>query len=384
MEHIDFDRHNAEVKEVWDAFNAGRPIRVPIVVGTNPRIVIFNEETNPGRVTFRDYIADPDLMMRYQLIHQDWVRHNIPQDAEMGLPSEGWNLHVDFQNFYEAAWLGCEVVYYDDQVPDTRPLLTDDRKNLLFDRGIPDPFGGWMAKNREYYEYFKSKVEEGYEYKGRPVISATPCALGTDGPFTVACSLRGAPEMCMDLLLDPDYAHRLLDFITEAAIVRIKAWKSYLGQEPVTQSWGFADDSIALLSTEMYKEHILPYHRRLVETFSKGGPNSIHLCGDASRHFKTLQEELNIQSFDTGYPIDHGWVRRTLGPGVHISGGPNVGLLKFGSPSDVERETARILQSGIMEGGKFVLREGNNLPPGVPLENLWAMYKAGKKYGVYP
>jgi uroporphyrinogen-III decarboxylase len=36
-----------------------------------------------------------------------------------------------------------------------------------------------------------------------------------------------------------------------------------------------------------------------------------------------------------------------------------------------------------MEGGRFVLREGNNLAPGIPLENLWAMYDTVKEYGVY-
>jgi uroporphyrinogen-III decarboxylase len=36
-----------------------------------------------------------------------------------------------------------------------------------------------------------------------------------------------------------------------------------------------------------------------------------------------------------------------------------------------------------MEGGKFILREGNNLAPFTPLENLWAMYETAKEYGRY-
>jgi uroporphyrinogen-III decarboxylase len=49
----------------------------------------------------------------------------------------------------------------------------------------------------------------------------------------------------------------------------------------------------------------------------------------------------------------------------------------------VREETIRILQSGVMEGGKFILREGNNLAPSTPLENLWTMYDTGKEYGQY-
>jgi uroporphyrinogen-III decarboxylase len=42
----------------------------------------------------------------------------------------------------------------------------------------------------------------------------------------------------------------------------------------------------------------------------------------------------------------------------------------------------RILQSGVLEGGRFLLREGNNLAPGTPLENTEAMYYAGREFGV--
>lgn len=36
-----------------------------------------------------------------------------------------------------------------------------------------------------------------------------------------------------------------------------------------------------------------------------------------------------------------------------------------------------------MEGGRFVLREGNNLAPCTPVENVEAMYGAGKIFGLY-
>ncbi|HQI75774.1 MAG TPA: uroporphyrinogen decarboxylase family protein, partial [Candidatus Latescibacteria bacterium] len=49
----------------------------------------------------------------------------------------------------------------------------------------------------------------------------------------------------------------------------------------------------------------------------------------------------------------------------------------------VRAEVKRILGSGIMEGGRFVLREGNNLAPGVPMENLRAMWDAVHEFGTY-
>lgn len=58
-------------------------------------------------------------------------------------------------------------------------------------------------------------------------------------------------------------------------------------------------------------------------------------------------------------------------------------VLRYGTPAQVRQETLRILRSGVMEGGKFILREGNNLAPGTPLENLHAMYETAKEAGRY-
>ena len=109
----------------------------------------------------------------------------------------------------------------------------------------------------------------------------------------------------------------------------------------------------------------------------------MHLCGDATRHFPMLRDELNVMSFDTGFPVDHGRLRQTLGPDVEILGGPEVTLLRHGTPEAVYERTRAILQSGVMEGGRFILREGNNLPPCCPEANLEAMYRACLDHGWY-
>ncbi len=383
--NTDFSAHNAEVKKVWESYHAGTPIRVPMILGTNPRFTMFDHPANPRRITFEQYLLDPEIMLTRQIEHQWWVRHHLPQDAEMGPPSDGWHVGVDFQNTYEAAWFGCRVAFRENQVPDTEPLLqNDDRKRMLFDQGIPDPFGGeWMRRNWDHYEYFQRRIEEGAAYFGYPIVGASPTALGTDGPMTVACNLRGATEFCSDLIGDPDYAQSLLSFITEATIARIKSYRQRLEQPMTTVGWGFADDAIEFLSEQQYKEWIYPHHKRLIEAFSEGGPNSIHLCGDATRHFRFLRDHLNIQSFDTGFPVNFTWLREQLGPEITVAGGPSIALLLNADPDEVRDEVRRILSSGIRAGGRFILREGNNLPPGVPLANLEAMYAACKEFGCY-
>ena len=188
----------------------------------------------------------------------------------------------------------------------------------------------------------------------------------------------------MDAYEDPDYVSRLLDFITRGVIIRNRAMHEHFGSKAFDGPRGsMADDSIELISTEMYRDLVLPCHRRYLSQWSVEGPHSIHLCGNATRHFPTIKEELHVMSFDTGYPVDHGELRRSLGPEVEIQGGPEVMVLKGGTAESVYERTRAILESGVMEGGRFILREGNNLPPGCPEANLEAMYRACLEHGRY-
>jgi hypothetical protein len=313
-----------------------------------------------------------------------FVRYNVVADWEMGPPEKEWpGPHVDFQNIYEAVWLGCEWHYIEDgdSPPDVWPIFKE-HKERLYDTEIPDPLhGGLMGRALEFYEYMDER-RKNFEMEGKPV--GKPSApSGTDGLFTLACALRGPTEVCLDMYEDENYYHDLMDFVMRAVRARVRAWREYLGQPMQPQSVGFADDSIELLSPETYRRMVLPYHKQFFEEFSQGGPNSIHLCGRASQHFKTLRDELNIQAFDTGFPTDLGACRRELGPDVQLRGNIHPELLRQG-PAEAIREAVRELcASGVMEGGRFIMCEGNNVAPHTPLENMRVMYEAGKEFGRY-
>ncbi len=378
LAHLDFARHNVGVKKVWEAFNAGEPTATPVIVGTNSRYFLLNDHANPSGITFQTYSENPDIMFDLQLQFQRWSRHNILQDAELGLPQR-WQLSPDFQNYYEAGWFGCPIIYLEGQVPDTTPAFTDCPERVM-DSGLPDPFGGLLARSWDYFQYFKNLAAR-KTYLDIPIEINVP-GLGTDGVMTVACNLFGPDFVCTAMAEEPQRLHRLFDFITEATIHRMTAWRKRTGMPLTVTDFGFADDSIALISTDMYRQHVLPHHRRLCDALCPAGRRSIHLCGDATRHFLTIRDELNVWAFDTGFPVNFGELRRQLGPKVRMNGGPHVELLRTGNPAAVRTEVQRIMQSGILEGGLFLLREGNNLAPFTPLENTEAMYHAGKEFGI--
>jgi len=396
----DFARHNEETRQLWRDFDAGRPARVPVVFNFSRRFYLLTPWLNRqvprrarpagmaaalGRLasySFRRFFEDPAVQWEVQLALQEWVRDCVPQDQERGRPETWAGLTPDFQNLYEAAWLGCRIEYREGEVPDTWPCLKE-RKGDLAKLSIPDPIHeGLQGRGLEFYQYFEQRRAK-EDFAGRPVASSALCGGGTDGPFTVACNMRGATELCLDLYEDPAYARELLDLITESIVVRVGAVGQFNKSQFPQPGWGFADDSIQLLSEATYREFVLPCHQRLLATFSRGGANSIHLCGDVQRFLRLLQRELNIQSFDLGFPTDLGQARRDLGPGALLRGNLHPQILRDGPVSLIRDKTAQILRSGVMEGRRYVFCEGNNVAPQTPLEHFRMTYETAKSVGVY-
>ncbi len=376
---LDFAAHNAQQSLLWQAYRAGNPHRAPIIFGTNTRYFLLNNACNLQGTTFEEYSRSPEIMFDSALSFQRWSVFNILQDTPLGLPHH-WTICPDFQNYYEANWFGCSVRYFPDQVPDTTPEFHEQPERIM-EGGIPGPFDRTFSRALDYFHYFHDRA--GREtFLGRPISAVPPsCGFGTDGPFTVACNLFGAPFVCENLACNPDRLLQLLRFITDATVHRIRAWRSLFHIEGKTDYWGMADDSIALISSSMYKEFILPLHQELYNAFATETGRSMHLCGNASRHFPTMATELGISQFDTGFPIDFARVRQELGPLVRIQGGPHIEILRNGSVPEIRNEVKRIFETGIAGSGRFVLRDANNLAPFTPLQNMEAMYETGREYG---
>lgn len=388
---LDYRAHNAEVARLMEAFNAGRPYRVPVQINGSITNYLLNPELNVQGWSFQDYFEDPDVQIKAQLEYQKWCRFNLLCDTEMGLPEHGWPVYPDFQNSYDAGWVGCPIRYFEGRVPDTEPILAE-RKERLYE--LPEhlqPTAGLLGRALEYYEYMHEACEH-LEYEGRPVVPpAEFLGESNDGPLDLAYKLRGAENLLVDMLTDEPYYHDLMEYITRNLIQRMRKlrelrWARFpdsADEGLYRDSSALSDDALALISLAHYKEFVYPYHRRMYDEFTGEGGVFVHLCGDATRHFRFMKEIFNVTAFDTGFPVDHGWLRQELGTEVLIYGGPTVMVIKDGRRQEIESEVLRICRSGVMEGGRFILIAANNLAPCTPVENVVAMYEAAKMYGVY-
>ncbi len=366
---------NDEKKQVWAAYRARKPIRVPVTFGVNPRVVLFDPDWNPGGITFEEYFTDARALVEVQLKFLEYqvAYLNRYSDSPTGWP-ESFDLYVDVQNIYDSAYFGAPVEMRDGQVADAAPVLAGADRDRIFSVDVDHPMNNpfvrrCLERHAELTEAVARTSFHGVRLGVRPVT------WGFDGPLTIATNLRGG-ELYSDLYERPDYADRLMDFITRGVILRNCAMSEHFGLKAFQgESGGIADDSVQLISTPMYRERVMPLHRLYLSQWSVEGPHGIHLCGDATRHFPAIRDELHVMSFDTGFPVDHGGLRRALGPDVEILGGPEAPLLRGGTPEEVYARTRDILRSGVMDGGRFILREANNLPPCCPEANLSAMYR---------
>lgn len=391
MLKLDFDRHNAESKKLWADFWAGKAARVPMTIGANYRMIVLDPKLNTAGHTFERIFSDPAAMIEAQADFLDWLHMNVLCDDPIG-PVRRYNVGVSFLNCYDALYFGCPLHFRPGQIPDTEPWLTDGNRDALFDRDFQDEAAivahPWVARSIEFHEYITAQRSR-WQRDRAGLGDISPAFLGNDGPFTIACAVRPPDLVMTDMVDDPGYYHQLMGTITDAVITRTRVLRRHYGRDALdTRGTGLADDACMMLSPRVYREFVLPYHRRLLDALADvraikagGGRIGMHLCGDASHLFPTMVKELGINLFDTGFPIDHGQVRRELGPDVWIQGGPKVQILKDGTPSEVFAETRRILESGVKAGGRFVLREGNNLAPCTPTENIEAMYQANLQFG---
>lgn len=379
---MDYTPHNEEVRQVWQAYREGKPLRVPMILCTEMRWYLLDPKLNLAGISWEEYLNDPKIMFECCLKHAYAARHQIHyQDVILGVPDEGWVVVPFFANIIDEAWFGCQIHFMEGQAATTLPRFAGERKYEVLERGIPGPFDGVLGKIRDYLEFFKIQAANA-EFYDRPVKVGLPQPLNFDGILTVANGIRG-PEIFEDMLEDEDYYHALMDLVTESSILRVKAWRQLCGVDPLVEKSVFADDAIQFISTSLYREKVLPYHKRFLAALYREGPHTMHLCGNVQRHLPTLVKELNVKAFDTGFPLNFSTLRDQVGDDVEIRGGVKVPDLLSCSAGEIYAKARDILTSGIKRGGKYIMAEANDLAPCVPLENLEAMYTATKEFGRY-
>ena len=231
------------------------------------------------------FYTDPEYYLEYYLKVRLRKYSEFPDDTPLTR-----DIPVCFGVTHEAGILGQRAIMDSGEEPAFG-------REVLFDENSELP-GSVDLANNPYLEMMKGFYESVKRQAGEEFRVIFP--QWYRAPQGVALYVRGFENFSLDLYLHPEFAHRLLRFITDATKQYV-SWRSeYLG-EPIARCDLFNDD-IYLMSPESYTEFFLDYERELADFH--GGVYYWHSCGDITKHVSAIHELPSIDLVDFGVTME--------------------------------------------------------------------------------
>jgi uroporphyrinogen-III decarboxylase len=370
VEEIEARRRRVETARRFE-----EPDRVPVIPAIAHRFLVPQVGTK-----FRDYYADPETMLRTQILAQKWLLENIRTDA-YSITGPWVGAWTDFQNNFEAGSLGCEVVFPEGDIPWVGPGWVKTEADLRRLEAIDFIHSGLNARQIAYRNAM-IEIADRYpvRFKGGPVFyPGTQASLThtSDGPFGVAGDLMGKTEIFLAVAERPDFVRELLRIVTDKLI----AYLDFCWEEeklPTPRDFAWTDDLAVSLSAYSYREIVLPFEKKL--RFHFDGRVSLHMCGRSDHLLEVFAGDLRIDEYQGfGYEVDLKRIARVMGGRVVLLGNVNPMLIRSGTPAQVREATRRVIEALAPLRG-FIVQDGNNIPPGSPIGNINAMMEAAEMY----
>lgn len=165
------------------------------------------------------------------------------------------------------------------------------------------------------------------------------------GPFMATYLAMGFERFFYTLFDDPGFVQRMMDARTDWAIAQFQRAVS-LGAEVIVVGDDAAHREGPMISPRMWRELVLPCHRRLVEALDV--PVIWHSDGDV-RSLLPMAVEAGFAGFHGLEPpagIDLAAVKASLGRDLVLIGNVDVGVLCGSNLDAVRREVDRCLNQG--------------------------------------
>ena len=303
-----------------------------------------------------DYYADPDV----------WFASNLKVMREFPEVTFFPSWWIEYGMAIEPSVLGARISFRPDQPPGVLPglLRIEDVDSVQRPDMRAD---GLAALALQLYRRQRQRIlDAGYTI---PVVAAR-------GPLCTAAFFRGLSEFMIDLVENPDPAHRLLEITTGLTIDWLKAQAEAIGDS--VEGILVLDDIPGLLSRNRYLEFAAPYLQRVFAAFPKQWVKVYH--NDAN--ILPFLEDLPEAGFDVlnwGKNIDFEEAYSRTGGKITLMG--NVSPLEVGVRGTAEEVGAASLS--VLEksaGRRLILSVGGGVSPGMPKTNIEAMIRAVREF----
>ena len=347
-------REMGAVERVMRTLALEIPDRVPVDLHN---FLVTARRMQPA--SYADYFRDGEAMAEGQI--ESWRRfgHDV--------------LIVENGTAALAAACGVEVTFMDESAPvAVEPVIRS--LDEVGELDLPDPYRDPLLS--ELLKATRIVVEQ---------IGDKAFIMGRadQGPFSLACELRGMDNFMMDLALEeqPEKIHRLLDFCRRVTTSYALA---QMDQGAHCTSIGESPSGPDLISPALYRKYAYPHVKRLMDDLkAKNIPVAYHICGNATPIVADMVEtgaaivEIDQKADMRTCKAAAAGKTTLLGP-VDPSG-----VLANGTP-ELVREKCREAIEILGPGGGFILGPGCAMPGTTPDENIDVLVECAREYGRYP
>ena len=176
----------------------------------------------------------------------------------------------------------------------------------------------------------------------------------------------------MDLIMEPEKTHQLIDLCTNLVIDWLKAQAKVIGDD--VEGIFILDDIVGFVGEEDYQRFAHPYLQRICDAFPKDWVKIYHNDANVDACLQYLPDT-GFNVLNWGKQTDISIVKETVGDKMCLMG--NVNPLEIGvqgTPDEVYKATIEVLEKSKGEG--IILSVGGGVSPGMPRDNILALQKA--------
>ncbi|MDL2221160.1 uroporphyrinogen decarboxylase family protein [Parabacteroides sp. OttesenSCG-928-N08] len=279
---------------------------------------------------------------------------------------------IDFDDATIAEAIGAKVIFRDDEpatVDEAEPVLKDLRD--IYDLELPDPVNS--GRLGEWLEATRCLVDE---------IGDHVFVMGRadQGPFSIACLLRGTTQFMMDLLTeDKQVIHDVLDYCRKVSASFAKAQKDAGAH---ATSIGDALAGPNLISPDMYREFALEPEKLLTQEVQDYGiPFSLHICGNTNRIIADMAST-HAKIIEIDWQLDMQKAREIVPLSTVLMGNIDPSFpLVLGSTDEVDAAVENLIR--VTKGRSLFVSSGCAMGRNTPVDNFKAFIAAARKYGSY-
>lgn len=238
---------------------------------------------------------------------------------------------------------------------------------------------------------------EGLREQAKALYENTDYIIGLDGikggVLQTCLELRGYEQFFMDIIIDPEGSHALLEKVTQLYMDMYTVYLNEVGEYGqilyLTDDLG-AQNSM-LMSLNHFREFVKPYEARLIKHIKSLAPHiriSFHTDGSVLPLIEDLIEIgvdiLNPVQTSVDELKDTQALNAKYGDRIAFHGAMDVqNVLINSTPEEIEEEVKKRLKD-LGTGGGFIISTCHNINRDIPPENLKRMFEAIHKYQNYP